>query len=54
MAISSINKEFKKARVRVESLKMSKEVKIAFFRSEWNCICENRRKRERLASNATS
>ena len=44
MAISSIDKKFKKPRARVESLKMAKEEKITFFWSEWNRICENKKK----------
>ena len=50
MANSSIEEEFEKLRVRVETLKMSEKAKADFFQSEWNRLCENKEKeKERQA-----
>ena len=50
MANSSIEEEFEKLRVRVETLEMSEKAKADFFQSEWNRLCENKEKeKERQA-----
>ena len=44
MATSSIDVEFEKLRAGVENLTPSEKEKSNFFRREWNCISEQKKK----------